>query len=175
MNIIIYKEKLMKNFKYFIIGILCFCNICIARAEVITNYNNPVIYKTVLFKNGEKDANEIVYDYILKETPAIKSSPSFSIKTIAAYKIDLNNDGVNEIIATSSWFHSGKMGAYNVFILQKQKNNNYKDISLLNTYLKYPIYILKHKTNGYHDIKTTATGTKYNINGYFDGQWYTLR
>ena len=164
----------MKIFKYIIIGILCFCNICIAQAEVITNYNNPVIYKTVLFKNGEKDANEIVYNYILNQTPAIKSSLSFGIETIAAYKTDLNSDGIDEIIAVSSWFNSGKMGAYNLFILQKQKDNTYKDISLLNTYLKYPIYILRHKTNGYYDIRTTITGVKYNTNAHFDMNWYIL-
>ena len=146
----------MKIFKYIIIGILCFCNICIAQAEVITNYNNPVIYKTVLFKNGEKDANKILYEFIKKTVPSENLKFwEFSENSVCAYKIDLNSDGINEIVgyAKPTYFRGWNQGT-DLFILKKNKNE-YINLStqIIQFYEYANLYVLKNKTKGYYDLK----------------------
>lgn len=159
----------MNIFKYFIIGILCFCNICIAQAEVITNYNNPVIYKTVLFKNGEKDANKILYEHIKKiSTKESLEYWNFSEQSVCAYKVDLNNDGSKEIIgfARPLAFWSWNEGT-DLFILKKIKNE-YINISVSGIQFSpnRNLYILKSKTKGYNNIKFYFLRASENDFGY---------
>ena len=146
----------MNIFKYFIISVFCLCSICNVQAEVITKYNDPVIYKAIIFKNGEKDANETLYEFIKKEYPPEDLKFwDFSENSVCAYKVDLNNDGINEILGyVKPLSFQGWYDGTNLFILKKIKNE-YINICISGIQFSplRNLYILKNKTNEYYDLK----------------------
>lgn len=101
-------------------------------------------------------SDEILYEYIVKNSGWTEKEliEKFNVTKdrTKSFEIDLNDDGVNEIIglnfASIYWSNTG----YEFHILKKE-NNNYIDINYMPKFepLK-PMYILKSKTNGYHDI-----------------------
>lgn len=119
-------------------------------------------YKKLNFNSGKPDphASKILYEYVLKSqnmSPAeIKDLAGIEPKSARAFEVDLNEDGINEIIGlVYSTFYWGTAG-YSLFILQKQPNG-YKDISTLVFEPQEIVDIRSEKTNGYHDIKLTGS------------------
>ena len=117
-------------------------------------------YKKLNFNDDKSDphASKILYEYVLKSqnmSPVeIKNLVGIKPKSAKAFEVDLNEDGIKEIIglvySTFYWVSAG----YSLFILQKQ-SNGYKDISTLVFELQEIVEIRSRKTNGYHDIKLT--------------------
>ena len=112
-------------------------------------------------KQEDKTASLILYDYILKY---LKMSPEqaedfarITPEMVTAYRVDLNDDGTDEIIgACYSTFYWGTAG-FSMFILQLQ-NDEYVDIAgLINFETQIPVYILKTKTNNFKDIKFSGS------------------
>lgn len=119
-------------------------------------------YKKLNFNDDKSDphASKILYEYVLKSqnmSPAeIKDLAGIEPKSAKAFEVDLNEDGINEIIGlVYSTFYWGTAG-YSLFILQKQPNG-YKDISTLVFEPQDIVDIRSEKTNGYHDIKLTGS------------------
>lgn len=119
-------------------------------------------YKKLNFNDDKPNpqASKILYEYVLKSqnmSPAeIKDLAGIEPKSAKAFEVDLNEDGINEIIGlVYSTFYWGTAG-YSLFILQKQPNG-YKDISTLVFEPQEIVDIRSEKTNGYHDIKLTGS------------------
>lgn len=119
-------------------------------------------YKKLNFNDGKLNpqASKILYEYVLKSqnmsSAEIKDLAGIEPKTAKAFEVDLNEDGINEIIGlVYSTFYWGTAG-YSLFILQKQPNG-YKDISTLVFEPQEIVDIRSEKTNGYHDIKLTGS------------------
>ena len=115
--------------------------------------------KKLDFAKGEADAeaSKILYEYVLQEqgmtSVEIKSFAGIEPQSAKAFEVDLNDDGINEIIGfVNSTLYWGTAG-YSLFILQKQPNG-YKNIAyLLNFEPQKDFYILNTGTNGYRNIK----------------------
>lgn len=119
-------------------------------------------YKKLNFRDDKSDphASKILYEYVLKSqnmSPVeIKDLVGIKPKSAKAFEVDLNEDGIKEIIGlVYSTFYWGSAG-YSLFILQKQPNG-YKDISTLVFEPQEIVEIRSKKTNGYHDIKLTGS------------------
>ena len=119
-------------------------------------------YKKLNFNDDKPNpqASKILYEYVLKSqnmSPAeIKDLAGIEPKSAKAFEVDLNEDGIKEIIGlVYSTFYWGTAG-YSLFILQKQPNG-YKDISTLVFEPQEIVYIRSEKTNCYHDIKLTGS------------------
>lgn len=119
-------------------------------------------YKKLNFNDDKSDphASKILYEYVLKSqnmSPVeIKDLEGIKPKSAKAFEVDLNEDGIKEIIGlVYSTFYWGSTG-YSLFILQKQ-SNGYKDISALVFEPQEIVEIRSRKTNGYHDIKLTGS------------------
>lgn len=119
-------------------------------------------YKKLNFNDDKPNpqASKILYEYVLKSqnmSPAeIKDLAGIEPKSARAFEVDLNEDGIKEIIGlVYSTFYWGTAG-YSLFILQKQPNG-YKDISTLVFEPQEIVDIRSEKTNGYHDIKLTGS------------------
>ena len=119
-------------------------------------------YKKLNFNDDKPNpqASKILYEYVLKSqnmSPAkIKDLAGIEPKSAKAFEVDLNEDGINEIIGlVYSTFYWGTAG-YSLFILQKQPNG-YKDISTLVFEPQEIVDIRSEKTNGNHDIKLTGS------------------
>ena len=125
-----------------------------AYGEVVRNYGHPTVYKTIYFKAGEKDANKILYEYIKNvSTKESLAQWEFTDECVCAYKIDLDDDGVNEIIGyafpLSFW---GALDGTDLFILKKDKTK-YINISYIQFSPYKNLYMMSSKENGYHDLK----------------------
>ena len=119
-------------------------------------------YKKLNFNDDKPNpqASKILYEYVLKSqnmSPAeIKDLAGIEPKSAKAFEVDLNEDGIKEIIGlVYSTFYWGTAG-YSLFVLQKQPNG-YKDISTLVFEPQEIVDIRSEKTNGYHDIKLTGS------------------
>lgn len=117
-------------------------------------------YKAIIdfFKPNQLKAKKILKNYILneyKKDPELIKLANIKTYPVLAVEFDLNNDGINEIIGThQSTFFSCSQGSL-LYILQKDKNNNYTNIIKSAIYFE-PInktYILKNKNNNYNEIK----------------------
>ena len=116
-------------------------------------------YKKLNFNDDKSDphASKILYEYVLKSqnmSPVeIKNLVGIEPQSAKAFEVDLNEDGINEIIGfVNSTLYWGTAG-YSLFILQKQPNR-YKNIAyLLNFEPQKDFYILNTGTNGYRNIK----------------------
>ena len=110
------------------------------------NKNRTNIYS--LSKNHDKKARKIAFD-ALKYDKLI-----FDPEEIHAFPYDLNDDGTDEIICIISSLEQRTRWGYVLYILQKQKDNSYKDIgTALGAEAGSIIEILDTKTNGYYDIR----------------------
>lgn len=146
-----------------------------AYGEVVRNYGHSSVYKTIYFKDGEKDANKILYEYIKNEsTPESLAQWEFTEKSVCAYKVDLNNDGVKEIIGyaypLSFW---GALDGTDLFILKKDKTK-YINISYIQFSPYKNLYILNNKENGYHDLKFSFINPQtagYGYSSYTKGHY----
>jgi len=118
---------------------------------VIANENTTILD---MQKNGDFFARITLYKYVLRD---LKMSPkqakefaNIDFNCVHAYKVDLNDDGKNEIIGyVSSTYFLGSAG-YLLFILRN--DSKYTNITLTNFEPLYPIIIIPTRTNGYKNI-----------------------
>jgi len=114
-----------------------------------------------LSQNSDPEASKILYEYILQYeymTDELIKEADITSDSVRAFKYDLNDDGKDEIIGVVySTFYYGAIDGYNLFILQKQENGNYKNISLVASEPHYGgTRILKYKKcNGYKRLFLT--------------------
>lgn len=147
--------------------------------ENISSYKT---YKTLDFKNENKEAENIFLQYFLKEhNLSLKQYKEMSKDCTYCYikadEIDLNNDGINEVIGynnmmcgavecvasvleeqNNEWVEISSFSIIrgsNIDILE-DKNENYHSIrpncENIDTAAKENLYILKYKNNGYNSI-----------------------
>ena len=151
----------MKKFIVLIVSIITISAVCVCYIYSINHQQNNSIVTLDFQKREDKTASLILYDYILKYlkmTP--KQAEDFARimpEMVTAYRVDLNDDGTDEIIgACYSTFYWGTAG-FSMFILQLQ-NDEYVDIAgLINFETQIPVYILKTKTNNFKDIKFSGS------------------
>jgi len=134
---------------------------------------------TELYKISDKedyDARKILYDYILKyldiNAKEALSQYNISENSSYAFSIDLDDDGIKEIVGImfASCF-SGTAGNQ-MFILQKQ-NNQYVDInSSISLQPDYRIYVLPNKTNKLKDIVVFGEQEGLPIHLKYNGSFY---
>lgn len=109
-----------------------------------------------LMNKSDIEASHILYNYILKENSMtfseLEKFANINMSVIKAHKVDLNDDGVMEIVGVVySPIYLGTEG-YDLFILQK-KEDSYEQISnFVNFEPLAPVYILPFKTEGYRNI-----------------------
>lgn len=144
----------------------------IAYGEVMRNYGHPTVYKTIYFKAGEKDANKILYEFAMQEMLENNVAANNQPDNVLAYKVDLDDDGINEIIGVvfGREYVAGSTG-YSLFILKKY-GNKYRDLSLTAFWPWNDFIILKKKVKGFHVIEVHCPDgntryLKYN-NKYYD-------
>ena len=112
------------------------------------NKNRTNIYSLSI--NHDKKARKIAFDALKLEYGDFISDP----EEIHAFPYDLNDDGTDEIICIISSLEQRTRWGYVLYILQKQKDNSYKDIgTALGAEAGSIIEILDTKTNGYYDIR----------------------
>ena len=165
--------------KKYILSVLLILLIIPLALFLYDKYSNG-IYKTLDFSGEDSDAaaNKILYEYVLKEenmTPKeIEEFARITPESTKAFQVDLNDDGINEIVGlVYSTLYWGTAG-FSLLILQKQPDG-YKDISLLIFEPQKGIDIKINKTNGYYDLKLFGSnhdGVQY-VAKYKDGmyQW----
>ncbi len=126
-------------------------------------------------------ASRILYNHVLKEldkTPKeAKEFANIEPKYVAAYFVDLNNDGKKEIIGyVGSTFYMGSAG-YSLFILQK-KAKRYEDIAgFINFEPLKNLYVTNKIFNGYKVIVYYGSvAFKFSkLAVYYNGQLYFSR
>ncbi len=131
-------------------------------------------------KPSDPVAVNILYNYVLSE---YKDIPVFYNKlkksgraAVSAYRVDLNYDGIDEVIG----IHKGTLycgtGGCGIFILQKTKNGGYKDISNLPAYVRgNMIKIFNNKRNGYRALWIIhPVGKKFSKPALFTGERYKV-
>ena len=108
--------------------------------------------------NSSSEASEILWNWILKR---IRLSEAYAAlhdiykKDCAAVFFDLNSDGENEILGPHYASARNGNGEWLLYVLQKDKNGKYKEITGDTVYFdaKHPICILLKKTDGYRNFQ----------------------
>lgn len=109
-----------------------------------------------------EDARRVVFDYIKKDTDKTDEelkelSPTLVPEAVTAYYVDLNDDGVDEVVGFIYSAYEFCVQGFRLFVLQKQ-GDEYADIAGFSMFEpQYSVYILNHKTNGYKDIKFSGS------------------
>lgn len=124
-------------------------------------------YRVVNFDNKSNErAREILREYLLKsyleygkkEDKHYQELKNLELSKIHACAIDLNDDGVDEIMGyvdhIAYWVHFGSENL--IFVIGKQKDGVYRNLLqetlALSADIAQKIYITKTKTNGYRDF-----------------------
>jgi len=121
------------------------------------------VYKVLDFaEKSDLNANKIVFDYIIQETGSTPAqlralSPRLVQDAVSAFEIDLNDDGINEVIGFINSAYSLSVQGFNIYILQKSGDKYYDISGSLVFEPSFPLYILDKKTNGFQDIKFTGS------------------
>ena len=149
--------------------------------------NGTVVYD--FSTQRQPQASKILYEYIKEEEAPIDDEMKIIndddsvtvikmksvLNRISAFEYDLNDDGENEIIGFSTNSAYWGTAGFILFILQKDKNNNYSEKTIaLNFDPALKLYILPNKTNGFKDI--VAHGSiAYNFRQFivkYNGKFY---
>ena len=112
--------------------------------------------KLDLMNTSDIEACHILYNYVLKENSMtfseLEKFANINMSVIKAHKVDLNDDGVMEIVGVVySPIYLGTEG-YNLFILQKNKDSYEQISNFINFESLAPVYVLPFKTEGYRTI-----------------------
>ena len=122
-------------------------------SPVIANENTTILD---MQKSGDFFARITLYKYVLRD---LKMSPkqakefaNIDFNCVHAYKVDLNDDGKNEIIGyVSSTYFLGAEG-YDLFILNK-KERKYRNLSQVKFLPDKSVIVLKDKLSEYNILK----------------------
>ena len=94
----------MKKFIVLIVSIITISAVCVCYMYSINHQQNNSIATLDFQKREDKAASFILYDYILKYfkmTPKqVGDFAKITPEMVTAYKVDLNDDGTDEIIGT---------------------------------------------------------------------------
>ena len=128
---------LLGIFIIFILDIVGFC-IFASRTIDLDKQNNlsaaKILYKTAVNSKPDK---EVV-----------------SPEDVRAVFVDLNGDGVDEVVGYSRQADDLWLMGTQLFILEKRDDGKYKNAgAAVNFFPRGGVKILPHKTNGYHDLK----------------------
>lgn len=135
----------MKKFVLLLISLLIAVNCAMAKVQEFD-----------IYKDRDPKASKILFDTVIREKELSQEriaeyelSPGFTY----AFFVDLNEDGIKEIIGfIDNGYFYGRPGV-DLFILHKE-NGQYKNIAeWVYVDVKYTIKILENKTNGWHDIE----------------------
>lgn len=141
--------------------------------EFVPEPNANNIYKTIDFQGeSEAQANDILYGYISAAMARKYVMDNYDISLIHSFQVDLNNDGINEVVAyiNSAAFCSNATKC-RLFILSKTKTG-YKNISKIENFNpNAPLYILKNKR--YKDMQYNDGKTNY-IAKYKNNEYQTI-
>lgn len=136
-----------------------------------------------LLNDSEEKASKVFYEFMMKnsgdEIKRLKkisvTMQNFSPKTTPAVEVDLNDDGISEIIGYIAATPYGGAAGQSLFILWKDKNGVFKDICYLISFEpQKKIYILKDKDGDFHRIiiyGSVAYDFKPFLIQYNDGQY----
>ncbi len=116
------------------------------------------VYKTIDFSEGTQRARDVFYDFYLKDNNYKKEEferifGSSAFFYVQAYEVDLNDDGVNEIIGHHGTGCGNKLCAG--FVIQK-KQNKWEAIGYVDFVPGSKIYVLTEKNYGYRSIKSNV-------------------
>lgn len=151
----------------------------------LTSYLDDKNYLKVFYilENTESEAKQILYKYLLeeseKEDELTKNSMRRTIPDwIRAFEVDLNDDGINEVIGIipDRYWYSGAISG-EIFLLEKINGKYKKMENLIMHNYNRKFMITPEKTNGYHNIIVSIEDTNDNITKgvttaqYIDGKY----
>ena len=132
---------------------------------IVVNYAVAKVQEFDPYKDRDPKASKILFDVILRDEEWTKeeAAKNFNVNLdkSSAFFVDLNDDGVNEIIGViwSSFFYC-KQG-WQIFILHKE-NGQYKNIAeILHFEPQDKIRILDNKTSGFRNILTYSIDLRH--------------
>lgn len=104
-----------------------------------------------LDKQNNLSAAEILYKTAVNSKP---DKEVVSPEDVRAVFVDLNGDGVDEVVGYSRQADDLWIMGTQLFILEKGERGEYKNAgAAVNFFPRGGVKILRHKTNGYHDLK----------------------
>ena len=104
-----------------------------------------------LDKQNNLSAAEILYKTAVNSKP---DKEVVSPEDVRAVFVDLNGDGVDEVVGYSRQADDLWIMGTQLFILEKRESGEYKNAgAAVNFFPRGGVKILRHKTNGYHDLK----------------------
>ena len=104
-----------------------------------------------LDKQNNLSAAEILYKTAVNSKP---DTEVVSPEDVRAVFVDLNGDGVDEVVGYSRQADDLWIMGTQLFILEKRESGEYKNAgAAVNFFPRGGVKILRHKTNGYHDLK----------------------
>ena len=114
-----------------------------------------------LLNQHDEKANKILFEYLLSvtdmTTEEIGDYPKITEDNVRAVRVDLNDDGVEEVIGFVYSLILHRDSGYELFILENN-DNIWQDIAYrLNFEPVQPIEILKKKSDYYNNIKFLTT------------------
>jgi len=98
-----------------------------------------------LTNGSEFNAEKILERYLQKDKVDINTA------SLQAFEIDLNNDGISEVLGYVDDEYYCIKGTCSFFVLQKQENS-YINIAMMRISAESKIAVKQTKTNGYRDI-----------------------
>ena len=102
-------------------------------------------------KQNNLSAAEILYKTAVNSKP---DKEVVSPEDVRAVFVDLNGDGVDEVVGYSRQADDLWIMGTQLFILEKGERGEYKNAgAAVNFFPRGGVKILRHKTNGYHDLK----------------------
>ncbi len=168
---------------YFVFGILfLILLVFIGVYRIKNNYDNmPYKYpdgklEYDFSRQSQPRASKILYEYISEDlkkySTEAKKSANIKLKDIVAFEVDLNDDGVNEIVGyDNSSFYCGTLKK-TIFIL-KIENAKYKNIIKYDKcFTPSKIYIETNKTNEYKNI-LLPDNDDFKYKQYYNGYYYS--
>ena len=114
-----------------------------------------------LLNQHDETANKILFDYLLSvtdmTTEEIGDYPKITEDCVRAVRVDLNDDGIDEVIGFVYSLILHRDSGYELFILENN-DNIWQDIAYrLNFEPVQPIEIMKKKSEYYNNIRFLTT------------------
>ena len=108
------------------------------------------------FKKNNLDAAKILTEFLIQFSKDMDfyMYKNITPERIRAVFVDLNGDGVDEVVGYSRQADDLWLMGTQLFILEKRDDGKYKNAgAAVNFFPRGGVKILPHKTNGYHDLK----------------------
>lgn len=108
--------------------------------------------------DSESEASQVYWDWLLRYVKLSRANAALHNvyqKDAKAVFFDLNDDGIDEILGTHFSSAKNTNGEWLLYVLQKDKNGKYKEITGEPVYFDaiHPVCIMAKKTGEYHNIQ----------------------